>query len=195
MIQSILAGIMIALAAGIYLVVGGPLGAFLFAFGLLTILHFQFYLFTGKAGLLIQNKITPIELAEIYYGNLVGCGAGSIVLLGSGVQIAEPAAAIIATRISNSWFENIFLGIICGILMYIAVEHYISAPHMTMICVATFILFGANHCIADMVYMFLAADTETFVPMTTAIFQTTIGNLIGASLIPYSQQQSLSSSS
>jgi hypothetical protein len=40
MIQSILAGLMIALAAGIYLVVGGPLGAFLFSLGLLTILWF-----------------------------------------------------------------------------------------------------------------------------------------------------------
>ena len=52
MIRSILAGLTIALAAGIYLVVGGPLGAFMFSLGLLTILHFQFYLFTGKAGLL-----------------------------------------------------------------------------------------------------------------------------------------------
>ena len=52
MIQSILAGLMIALAAGINLAVGGPLGALLFSIGLLTILHFQFYLFTGKAGLL-----------------------------------------------------------------------------------------------------------------------------------------------
>jgi nitrite transporter NirC len=187
MIQSILAGIMIALAAGIYLTVGGPIGAFLFSFGLLTILHFQFYLFTGKAGLLVQNKISPIALAEIYYGNMVGCGLGSMVLLGSGVSIVEPAAAIIATRVSNSWFENIFLGIICGILMYIAVESYISAPYMTVMCVSIFILFGANHCIADIVYMFLAADTETFVPMTTAIFYTTLGNVIGASIIPYSQ--------
>ena len=40
MIQSVLAGLMIALAAGIYLIVGGPLGAFLFSLGLLTILWF-----------------------------------------------------------------------------------------------------------------------------------------------------------
>ena len=187
MTQSILAGMMIALAAGIYLIVGGPLGAILFSLGLLTILHFQFQLFTGKAGLLVQNKITPLELIKIYFGNFIGCGAGSIVLLGSGLSIIEPAAAIIATRVSNSWFENIFLGIICGILMYIAVESYISAPYMTVMCVSIFILFGANHCIADIVYMFLAADTETFVPMTTAIFYTTLGNVIGASIIPYSQ--------
>lgn len=186
MIQSILAGLMIALAAGIYLVVGGPLGAFLFSLGLLTILWFQFYLFTGKAGLLIQNKISPFELFKIYLGNFVGCGAGSMVLLGSGLAVVEPAAAIIANRISNSWIENIFLGIICGILMYIAVTVYDSAPYVTIMCVSIFILFGANHCIADMVYMCLAATSETIAPMITAIINTTIGNVIGASIIPYS---------
>ena len=46
---------------------------------------------------------------------------------------------------------------------------------------------GTNHCIADMVYMYLAATNETIVPMTTAILYTTIGNVIGASIIPYSQ--------
>jgi formate/nitrite transporter FocA (FNT family) len=50
MINSIMAGFMIALSAAIYLTVGAPLGAFMFALGLLTILHFQFHLFTGKAG-------------------------------------------------------------------------------------------------------------------------------------------------
>lgn len=186
MIQSILAGLMIALAAGIYLVVGGPLGAFLFSFGLLTILRFQFYLFTGKAGLLVQNKISLTKLSEIYLGNFLGCGAGSLVLLGSGLQVVKPAAAIVTTRISNSWIENIFLGIICGILMYIAVESYVDAPYITIMCVSIFILYGANHCIADMVYMCLAATSETIAPMITAIINTTIGNVIGASIIPYS---------
>lgn len=48
-------------------------------------------------------------------------------------------------------------------------------------------LLGANYCIADMVYMYLAATNEMFIPMTTAIFYATIGNVIGASIIPYSQ--------
>lgn len=55
MIKSIMAGFMITLAAAIYLTVSGALGAFMFAIGLLTILIFQFNLFTGKAGLLAQR--------------------------------------------------------------------------------------------------------------------------------------------
>ena len=57
MIKAILAGFMIAMGAGLYLTVGGPVGAFLFSVGLLTILKFGFYLFTGKAGLLATKEI------------------------------------------------------------------------------------------------------------------------------------------
>jgi hypothetical protein len=53
MTLSILAGLMISVAAGIYLIVGGPLGAGLFAIGLFTILLFKLELFTGKAGLFV----------------------------------------------------------------------------------------------------------------------------------------------
>lgn len=55
MIKSIMAGFMIALAAAIYITVGGVVGAFMFSLGLLTILYFQFNLFTGKAGLLADR--------------------------------------------------------------------------------------------------------------------------------------------
>ena len=61
-----LAGILIAVSAIVYLKIGGVVGAFLFSIGLLTILHFKLGLFTGKAGLLSKGRITPIELISIY---------------------------------------------------------------------------------------------------------------------------------
>lgn len=61
-----LAGILIAVSAIVYLKIGGIVGAFLFSIGLLTILHFKLRLFTGKAGLLSKGRITPIELISIY---------------------------------------------------------------------------------------------------------------------------------
>jgi formate/nitrite transporter FocA (FNT family) len=71
--------------------------------------------------------------------------------------------------------------------MYVAVNTYTTMPYMTILCVASFILLGANHCIADMAYMFLAATEATFAPMVTAILCSTIGNIIGCNMIPYSQ--------
>ena len=185
--KSIMAGFMITLAAAINLMVGGALGAFLFAIGLITILSFQFDLFTGKAGLLAQKQIKTKSLIAIWFGNLLGCGACSFLFLISplGETLSERAAAINQVRISNLWFENIILGILCGILMYVAVKQYFIVPVITMVAVASFILLGANHCVADMAYLFLAAD-ETFVSAAVAIVFTTIGNIIGCNLIPFS---------
>lgn len=184
--QSILAGLMIALSAAIYLTIGGPLGAFMFSLGLLTILHFKFSLFTGKAGLLSTKQINGMQLSTIYLCNFIGCACGVAILFcaGLGSTIVSPATAILLTRINNIWYENIALGIICGILMYIAVNHYPTAPYVTMMSVAAFILLGANHCIADMVYTLIAATGETLLPAITALMCTTFGNIIGCNLIP-----------
>lgn len=186
MIKSIMAGFMIALAAAIYLTVGGALGAFMFAIGLLTILFFQFNLFTGKAGLLAQRQIKPLFLVIIWVGNLIGCALCSPLLLATplGSSLAVGASAITLTRISNLWFENIILGVFCGILMYIGVKQYPTAPYVTILSVASFILLGANHCVADMAYMFLAADTKILLPASAALLFTTIGNIIGTNIIP-----------
>ena len=193
MIKSIMAGFMIALAATIYLTVGGALGAFMFAIGLLTILFFQFNLFTGKAGLLVQRQIKPLFLVIIWVGNLIGCALCSLLLLATplGSSLAVGASAITLTRISNLWFENIILGVFCGILMYIGVKQYPTAPYVTILSVASFILLGANHCVADMAYMFLAADTKILLPASAALLCTTAGNVIGCNLIPLAQSSSL----
>ena len=48
--KSILSGICIALGGAVNLIVGGPLGAFLFAFGLLSVIYYSIPLYTGRAG-------------------------------------------------------------------------------------------------------------------------------------------------
>lgn len=186
--EQILAGFMIAFGASLYLKIGGALGAFLFSIGLLTILYFKLKLFTGKAGLLATKQINPFELLVlIWFGNLLGCAIFALIAFAAGLgpTIAEPASAIILTRISNTWYQNIFLGVLCGILMYIAVNQYEKAPYATIMCVASFILLGANHCVADMAYMFFGATKDTILPMLWALICTTIGNVIGCNIIPY----------
>lgn len=177
---------MISVAAGIYLIIGGPLGAGLFAIGLFTILLFKLELFTGKAGLFVQRQIKFLKLIQIWCGNLIGACAGATLMWQCGLneKIGPTATAILQTRISNEWYENIFLGIFCGILMYIAVSKFEDAPYLTLMCIPAFILFGANHCVADMVYTSIAITTENFIPAIMALCFTTIGNFIGCNLIP-----------
>ena len=56
---SIFAGFLIGMGGIIYLKVGGIAGALFFSLGLMTIITFKFNLFTGKAGLLSTEEITP----------------------------------------------------------------------------------------------------------------------------------------
>lgn len=82
---SILAGFLICLGGIINLSVGGGiLGATLFSIGLLTILYFKLNLFTGKAGLLFDNKITDIDLIKIWIGNFIGCAFCACLMAMSG---------------------------------------------------------------------------------------------------------------
>lgn len=183
MILSILAGMMIGLSGALFLSVNKILGAFLFSIGLLTILHFRLALFTGKAGLLATKQINPIDLIVIWCGNAIGIVIMSFICMfaGLGSTICGPAAAILAVRMSNSWFTNIALGILCGIFMYIAVTAYESKPYVTVMCVAGFILLGTNHCIADMFYFVMGGGSWAGL---LALGCTTLGNVIGTNIIP-----------
>lgn len=181
--KSILAGIIISVSGFIYLNIDGYLGAFLFSIGLLTILYFKLELFTGKAGLFVDRKIHFLDLLTIWCGNYIGAFLGGVFFAGSGKVIAQTsAAAIIDTRIGNLWYENVILGILCGVLMYIAVSHYETKPWVTVMCVMAFILSGMNHSIADMFY-YNFSDNATWQGMFT-ILCTTTGNFIGCNLIP-----------
>ena len=77
---SILAGIMISLGCIINLQVGGIVGALLFSIGLITILMFNFDLFTGRAGLIPSGQITWKKLGLIWLGNLYGCAMVAAVM-------------------------------------------------------------------------------------------------------------------
>lgn len=58
-IYALLAGIMIGIGSIIYLSCDNKyIGAFLFGFGLFTILTFEFNLYTGKVGYATENKST-----------------------------------------------------------------------------------------------------------------------------------------
>ena len=185
---SILAGIMISLGCIINLQVGGIGGALFFSLGLITILMFNFDLFTGRAGLLANDQITLKRLGLIWLGNLYGAlmVAAALSLTPVGAVLGTTAQAIVATRVANGAIANVVLGGCCGILMYIGVGLFNKQnnPIYAAMPVATFILSGFNHCIADMFYFSIAnagwAAWLTLIP-------TTLGNIMGCCLIPWVQ--------
>ena len=184
---SIVAGMMIAIGGIIFLTLSGLEGALLFSMGLLTILCLKLELFTGKAGLLATREIKPGKLVEIWLGNFIGSWiiAFLLIMTPRGIELTNKASEIVAIRLANGFFVNLIYGIMCGILMFIAVKTWQFTngnPFYAMMPVGIFIMCGFNHCIADMFYLHMGCmhilDYHILIP-------TTIGNLIGCNIIPW----------
>jgi formate/nitrite transporter FocA (FNT family) len=180
LIKAWLAGICISIGCNVYLTCENKyIGATLFSVGLITILLFGFNLYTGKIGYVLDNAPNYIkQLAIILCGNLAGC------LCVGAVFPSEIAQVICENKLQISLLTVLFKAIMCGILMFIAVDaykqHKILLP--AVFCVATFILSGYEHSIADMAY-FVMGRVLTFEALLF-IATVIIGNTIGGIIIP-----------
>ena len=197
-LNAILAGLFIGIAGTVCMAVPNPvMGAFLFGFGLLTIVSYGFKLYTGAIGYLaIQGKNAPrylVELLLIWLGNLIGCFAvGQLVRqTRSFPAFAERVSAVCAAKAGDSITSWLILSFFCGILMYVAVETFkrkeelpsLVRTAVLFLCVAIFILSGYEHCIANM-YYFSAADAWSWKALG-AIGVMTLGNSLGGMLLPF----------
>ena len=196
-VNGIMAGVFIGIAGTVYLAVPIPIvGAFLFGFGLLTILCNNFKLFTGAVGYLAsQGRNTPAylwTLALIWGGNLLGCFAVGTAMRYSRVAvlsgIVAKAQTICAAKTADSWSSLLILAFFCGILMYLAVDTFKRElpPVIRLInvflCVMVFILSGFEHCIANM-YYFSAAAVWNWDTLLMVLVMT-LGNSLGGMLLP-----------
>lgn len=155
-IKAICAGVLITIGCIVKLKTENPVaGALLFVLGLYFICHFNLNLFTGKIAYL--NKTNWLDLIIIWCGNLFGA-----LITGTGARIAIPslipiAQQIIEVKVAAPLYGLAILGIFCGILMFLAVDHYKNKQKSLGIFlgVAGFILAGFEHSIADMGYFVL----------------------------------------
>lgn len=188
--MSILAGMMIALGCVLYIKVGGGLGAFLFSVGLLSVVQYEFKLFTGKAGLLATKEIKPLELCKIWFGNFLGVFIMSFIIACSPYHetVLDGAKAIMQQREAAGFFVSFLLAVPCGMLMYMAVsakENPLRFAYISL-CVMAFICGGFYHCVADMFYTVAGAMTER---QYVNIVPVTLGNLLGCNIIPLVRAQ------
>lgn len=177
LIKSIYAGFMIGIGGTIYLSLDNKIiGAFLFSFGLLTIITQNFNLYTGKVG--YENSFK--ELGIMIFGNAIGS-----YIIAFLVQIAKPELIEIASDIwdkkLNLYVPQVTsLSLLCGIMMYLAVDNYKKNHHIIYIIlpVVIFILSGFEHSVANMFYLFLCGkiNEQMIVFMIICIF----GNAVGA---------------
>lgn len=197
-ISSILAGLLIAIGGIIYLScksINVIMGAFFFAFGLFSIINFKLDLFTGKVGYIFDNKVNfLVDLLIILLGNGIGCILVGYILRSPILlndlrfeNIISIANEVSLVKLNSSWLTILILSILCGIMIYIAVEvskrdfHPIIKVVTTFFAIAIFILGGFEHCVANMFYFSLANVWSLKTVLYILIM--VIGNSIGSLLI------------
>ena len=180
-LRSIFAGMCISIGGCVYIGCDVKwVGAILFAVGLYTILTYKMDLYTGKVGYAVEKPPSYVlDLLVIIVGNFVGA---LIVGLMIPLQGAEVIAA--AKLDSFEFLPVLFRGVMCGILMFIAADTFLTGkgPLATFICVPVFILAGFEHSIADMFY-FCSAKAFSLDSLAF-ILVVIVGNAIGGILIP-----------
>ena len=190
-------GIFIGLAGTVFLSVPDKFaGAFLFGFGLLTIVVCGFKLYTGAIGyLVLKGKEFPAYLRTlvfIWIGNWIGTFFVGTAIRASrvGAPIVERAQGLCQAKVADSWTSLLILSFFCGILMFLAVDTFrrkeevpsVVRMFLVFLCVMVFILSGFEHCIADMYYFSVAGmwNTDTLV----RTLWMTLGNSLGGFLLP-----------
>lgn len=191
-IGAVLAGMAIAIGGLAFLSVDSKvLGSALFTVGLFTVCTMGLNLFTGKVCYVFQNdRDYALALPVIWIGNLAGTGLIALFagLTRNAPALAEKAAGMCQVKLDDNLVSLFFLGILCNILIYIGVEGYKNIPHeigkylALLFGVMVFILCGTEHCVADMVYLWIGGSWNA--RAVACILAITLGNAVGGVLFP-----------
>lgn len=191
-IGAVLAGISIGLGGLVFLAVDNKvIGAALFTVGLFTVCTFGFNLFTGKVCYVFDNDLKyAAYLPIIWIGNVAGTGVTALFasLTRNADAFSEKAASLCKVKTDDSLVSLFFLGVLCNIFIYIAVDGFKNNPHQLgkylslVFGVMVFILAGTEHCVADMFYFWMGGAWGG--RAIVAILVITLGNCVGGVLIP-----------
>lgn len=172
--NSIIAGFLIGIGVLISTLTRDPIvGAFLFSFGLLTIIELGLPLYTGQIGFAKEKKW--FDLLKILIFNLIGVLLCYLICF-------KPNLSYIIYDKSFSKFNKDYLRLFCdaftcGTLIHFAVK--CKQKIMTIMAIMIFILVGAEHCIADFPYLIVNFNWVNLYKYVIII----IGNSIGALFI------------
>lgn len=178
-IRSILAGICIGLGSAIFVKLGGFIGSFMFAFGLLSVVHFKLPLYTGTAGFIELNKWEEYKkMVIILLGNILGCFLLAQ-LLDHSQYIGD---SIIQSRINSGYIRCLLNGIWCGFVMTIIVQGGRDKNLLLILFgIPLFILLGFYHSIADAFYGSISS-LETNKQYVLYYIIIVLGNFIGCNI-------------
>ena len=186
--SAILAGLCIGLGGIVNLKTGGVTGAILFSFGLLTVVHYKYKLFTGTAGF-TETKQQFVDLGIILLGNILGCAALAYTIDLAVPDLYTEAQSIMFKRLSLSPLQACILAIFCGFVMTASVRHARENRFLPLLFgVPLFILCGFLHSIADAFYYALALMHNQITAELVLLYASIVaGNFVGCNLYRFSK--------
>ena len=186
--SAMLAGLCISIGCIVNLMVGGGItGAILFTFGLITVVHYKYALYTGTAGFISSCKDLIILFWWIFFGNFIGCLITAEVITYAIPELVEKSNNIMESRAQVNIWQAFIRAIFCGFLMTTAVKFARENKWLPLLfAVPVFILAGFYHSIADTFYMcasdYFVLKNEFAATIHQNWGMTILGNLVGCNL-------------
>ena len=183
-LSAVMAGLCISIGCIVNLRVGGTVGPVLFTFGLITVVHYRYALYTGTAGFVSGWQSLAEVLFVILTGNLLGCWAMSFSLSVTDCmpELADKVAPILEQRASQTAASALLRAVLCGFLMTTAVKFARENRWLPLLfAVPVFILAGFYHSIADAFYLFLGHGMGNGQVVANWLVSI-VGNFVGCNL-------------
>lgn len=181
------------------------LASFTFATALILIVLLGSELFTGSnlvMGIgLYEGTVTPLQATRLWVmcwlGNLLGILVLALLFVGSGASrdlLGSYLALTVPAKFGSAWYQLILKGALCnlcvclGVLAGLKMKSESGKIVVIFLVIATFILSGFEHSIANMatfsLYALLVdASQSTLMHIAHSMFWVTIGNLLGGAVL------------
>ena len=178
------------------------LGGVVFSLGLILVIIAGAELFTGNNLMVmawVSRRITLRELLRnfvvVYFANFLGAAglAGMVALSGHGQMngggVGETAIQLATAKLNLGFFEAFFKGVLCNILVCLAVWLALAGRNVVdkivaiVFPIAAFVAARFEHCVANMYFVplgsFLGGDISWAAFVFKNLVPVTLGNLAG----------------
>lgn len=198
--KSVAAGLLIGIASVLFVSMfeaNKLAAAILFSFALFFICLLGLFLFTGKIGWALSGENPWWWYLLVLAGNIVGTllvGVMAWLAFPDG-GLMESAQTLIDAKSACSATSLFVKGMLCGVLMYLAVAGFKKGEGMVrylgiFFCIPVFILCGFEHSIADAAYMFVAMRLDFFGLMLVIAAGNAVGSILAWAIIEKSWTES-----
>jgi formate/nitrite transporter len=211
----VLAGAFIAFGAMFFTLVmsGNPLGfgpgrllgGLAFSLGLILVVVGGAELFTGNNLIVMawaERKVTTLQLLRtwgvVYFANLAGAIGTALMVHWSGTialgdgAVAATVSRLAETKIALPFSEAFFRGVLCNVLVCLAVwlcfaAHDVASKVLAIIFpISAFVALGFEHSVANMYFVPVAwlagAESVTLAGFVRNLVPVTLGNVVGGGL-------------